>query len=138
MRINEITLGTSFVRMIRNDDETTFFVDEKIEHGVRTLITTTDPLRARLYTLKEAVEFIHDRLTDDQKKDLLEVYSKKNGYSWESFFVKYFRDRFASLGIDRLDYGASDDLVSEAKLLHAVDLGYLCDASLVTEQTIDQ
>ena len=129
--------GRSFVRILSTrgeDDESIYFVDEKIEKGIRTLLSTSDPLRARLYTLQEALDFTVKRLSEAEKNSVLSAHKEKSSYG--GFFAQHFYERFRVLSVDYVNY--SSNLSEEKKLLEEFDYGYLCNSVLTVEKSIDE
>ena len=124
MYVKELEKDSTLVRIISTDksDKHIYFVDEKIENGLRTVIATKDPTKARLYSLQEAYKITYDSLSEDDKQDIVKSHIKSEAYGTLS---RHLNDQFKIISTERVDYGYQEDCKAEAKLLDQLDLGYM-------------
>jgi hypothetical protein len=136
MYTHDITVDTVFIRQMPTDDDekSTYFVDEKIEKGTRTIITTTDPLRAKLFTTKEVVEYTYNHMSETERKRLIEAHEKNESYG--TLFARA-RDRFQVIVPESLGYGYAEDVKAEAKLLDQLDMAYIIGSEKLIMKDVD-
>lgn len=132
MYFYELKESDSFVRKFRDfNGEDVYLVHEEIKGGKKIVTTTSDPLQATIYSFKEAVEYIYNHMTDDQKQRAIEVYKKKETYTSHTIAAK-FSDCFEI--IKTTDVSSYGDMDKEMKLLTSLDFGYMCNEnSLILE-----
>lgn len=123
MHINELNPDTSLVRTIDMDSEDTIYlVEEAVDKGLRTIVTTKDPMKARLYTIQEAYKIIYNSLNESEKKYIVEAHVNKDTYSLLS---NKLNKKFRVVNTASINYGYTGDVEAEQKLLTALDLEYM-------------
>ena len=136
MYIREITMDTVFVRrMPREDDEVqTYFVDEKIEKGTRTVVTTTDPLRAHLFSVKEVVEYTYNRMNERERERLINAHKENEPYGC---LFSTVHERFDVIVPEAIHYGYTEDIKHEAILLDKIDMAYITGQEKLVIKDVD-
>lgn len=135
MRIKKINKNTMFVKIHKKDytNGDSYLVEEKENDGIVTISVTKDPLKAKLYTAAEVYKYVYEKLTDSDKKDIMETYEKNESYEILSRLVN---DRFSVIETGEINYGYSNgDIEDEKQLLNTLDLVYILK-DLETKKTI--
>lgn len=125
MYVKELDKDTMFVKVISTDNNNNkhiYFVDEKIENGLRTIVATKDPTKARLFSLQEAYIIVYNGLDEDEKQEIVHAHQSNDGYGG---LTKRLNEQFKVITTERINYGYQDDCKHEAKLLEQLDLSYM-------------
>jgi hypothetical protein len=136
MYIKELDKDTMLVKVISTDknDKHIYLVEEHIEKGLRTVIASKDPTKAKLFTLQEAYKITYENLDEENKQDIIKAHEKIDSYGMLS---RRLNDQFKIITTDRVDYGYKEDVIHEAKLLEQLDLGYMCKSVQTIIKDVD-
>lgn len=128
MKLKEISKNSLLVKMYGKESDGVYLVkDIYDDDGSRTIVVTSDPLKAKTYTLTEALKDVHASLSSDEKRDIINNYKaapdqRSSYYS----FVRAVAARFKVITTSSIDYyGYADDLQYEQQLLKDLDLEYI-------------
>lgn len=130
MYIREITKDTLFIRLVGNEEENMYFVNEEYTNGFRCITTTKDPYKAKIFTTKEAYDYTYNHLNYKGKKDIISAH--KDNTIWYSL-TNRVANLFRVLTVDEIECGYTGDAAAETKLLETLDIKYMITEPQVTE-----
>jgi hypothetical protein len=131
MYIKDLKKDTKVIRK----EGSGFFVDAVTKEGITTMRTTSDPTLAKQFTLKEMFETIYNDMSADDIKSVREAHaSGKDSYST---VLAYRCQDYRVIKPESIQYGYSNDMAHEKRLLNELDLSYIIDTPKVVIKLID-
>lgn len=142
MKLKEISKNNLLVKMYGEESDGMYIVkDTYDDDGSRTIIVTSDPLKAKTYNLIEALKDVYASLGADEKRNIMDNYKKapeqRSGYY---SFTRAIGARFKVLTTRSIDsYVYPDDLQYEQQLLKDLGLDYIYNDlnSIVTVKKLE-
>lgn len=122
MQLKNINEFSIFVKKV-NNDANAYLVQDTVTNGVRTLVTTIDPFKAKQFTLAEALTHTYQQLTEAQRVDVVNAH-KQGNRSYDSLMYEV-RNRFDVVTAVSLDIGYSNDTKETERILKTVGLEYM-------------
>ena len=125
MQLKNINEFSIFIKKVDNSG-TNYLVQDTVANGVRTLVTTVDPFKAKQFTLAEALTHTYQQLTEAQRVDVINAH-KQGNRSYDSLMYEV-SSRFAVVTAVSLDIGYSNDVKETERILKTVGLEYMVNA----------
>jgi len=128
MKLKEISKNSLLVKMYGEESDGVYIVEDTYDDdGSRTIIVTSDPLKAKTYNLIEALKEVYTSLSADEKRNIMDNYKKepdqRSGYY---SFTRALGARFKVVTTRSVDsYVYAEDLQYEQQLLKDLDLEYI-------------
>jgi len=136
MYISELTKDTKILRVINGE----YLVDVSVKDGVKTIRTTKNPYLAQPITVEEMYKELYNSLSSEDIKEVIEAHKVgKDSYNTIIGKVRYngLKD-FKALRTASIDYGYTDDIDSEAKLLKQLGLSWMIQEEKIAVESIDE
>lgn len=80
MYYKDLNKDSCLIKVYRDSPTPLYYVEDETYDGVQTIKVTKDPLKAKVYTITEAFKELFESLSEKDKKELHQAYSKKEHY----------------------------------------------------------
>jgi len=130
MYIKQLTKDSIFVKKIGN----AYLVDENEIDGIKTIRTTSNPLKAHQFTLQNVYQLVYNSLDSDEERAVMDAHKTKDPYG---ILSRKINNDYRVLVAERLDYGYPEDVESEAKLLISMGMDYVFTPTKIITESID-
>ncbi len=133
MYINEINKDTIFVKLVGDDKN--FLVDIIEQDGIKTIRTTKNILKAAHFKAQEAYAMVYNDLSAEDREQIIRAHQKNDAYNTLTYNLRH---QFAPVTIDSINYGYSEDVKAEQKLLSSFDMNYVFTPDEFIIQSMDE